>query len=625
MKWAYLGLGSNLGDKANYLRQARVLLAAVPEIELCACSSLYRTAPIGEVEQDWFLNQVLSVKTTLSPEALLQICLATELKLGRTREVRWGPRTVDIDVLDYENCRQKTDTLTLPHPHLFERAFVLKPWSEIAPHHKIAGKPVSDWLLGVESQEVQLWAKLPVRGKPSEIVIPAEYTGPELLECFSAFPQRSLLESASSQKGLGRYTIFAHSPHKILRTRGSRAELFAEGIWSILAEEPLVALRALLAENPQEALGQVPFVGGAIGYFSYDLCHQIESLPRTAKDDLGVDEMYLFFYDSAIVVDHQLKQTHLVAASYCPDPSAFFEQAKACLVNSIVASEESSKEAPAEPQLEANMTPQDYVSKVEQVKAFIASGDIYQVNLAQRFTARCVQQPAALYAQLTKLNPAPFAAYLEWEDNALLSSSPERFLRLQGKRIQTRPIKGTRPRGNDVAEDQEMQASLLASEKERAELLMIVDLERNDLGRVCEPGTIQVEALYEVESYPTVHHLVGEVSGELRPEVDRVDCLKATFPGGSITGAPKVRAMQIIDQIEPNQRSAFTGSIGYFSADGQMDLNIAIRTLLLKEGMAYLQVGAGIVWDSEPESEYQETLDKAKALFEALGISKYSS
>jgi para-aminobenzoate synthetase component 1 len=258
---------------------------------------------------------------------------------------------------------------------------------------------------------------------------------------------------------------------------------------------------------------------------------------------------------------------------------------------------------------------------VENVREYIRAGDIFQVNLSQRFEADLSIPPYELYQRLRKINPAPFASYLDFDGVSVVGASPERFLKVQGDWVETRPIKGTRPRGKSAAEDRALADELLASIKDRAENVMIVDLERNDLGRVCRYGTVRVTELAILETYPTVFHLTSTVKGRLCEDKDRIDLLKATFPGGSITGAPKVRAMEIIDELEPTRRSVYTGSIGYLSFSGEMDLNIVIRTFLVKGGRAYFQVGGGIVYDSEPEAEYVETLDKAKALIQALKLS----
>jgi para-aminobenzoate synthetase component 1 len=273
--------------------------------------------------------------------------------------------------------------------------------------------------------------------------------------------------------------------------------------------------------------------------------------------------------------------------------------------------------------LRSNFTHDDYIRAVETAREYITSGEIYQVNLSQRFEGGLTTPPYDLYQKLRAINPAPFAAYLNCDGVTVLSASPERFLKLDGDRVETRPMKGTRPRGRSAAEDATLAAELQASIKDRAENVMIVDLERNDLGKVCGIGTVNVSELCTLEKYATVFQLTSCVEGRLGGSKNRIDLLEACFPGGSITGAPKIRAMEIIDELEPTRRSVYTGSIGYLSFSGQMDLNIVIRTILVKNDRVYLQVGGGIVYDSEPEAEYQETLHKAKALFQALNLSPH--
>ncbi len=270
--------------------------------------------------------------------------------------------------------------------------------------------------------------------------------------------------------------------------------------------------------------------------------------------------------------------------------------------------------------LKSNFTPEDYIKAVDRVREYIAAGDVFQVNISQRFETDLTVPPYELYRRLRQINPAPFASYLNFDGVTIVSASPERFLRVDGDRVETRPIKGTRPRSKNPVEDAMLAQELLNSIKDRAENVMIVDLERNDLGRVCQYGTVKVTELAILETFPTVFHLTSTVVGRLRPSKNRLDLLKATFPGGSITGAPKVRAMEIIDELEPTRRSVYTGAIGYFSFGSNLDLNIVIRTFIIKGGKAYFQVGGGIIYDSNAEAEYQETLDKAKALIQALRL-----
>jgi para-aminobenzoate synthetase component 1 len=373
----------------------------------------------------------------------------------------------------------------------------------------------------------------------------------------------------------------------------------------------------------------IPFTGGAVGYFSYDLCHFIERLPATAIDDLQLPECYLAFYDAVLAFDH-LEGRAYIASTGFPEMEEDkrirrarerLDELKATIAEAhfseIAISSKSSKKV----LLRSNFTREQYIKAVAAAREYICAGDMFQVNLSQRFEADLPIFPYELYRRLRLINPAPFASYLNLDGVTVVGASPERFLRVEGDLVQTRPIKGTRPRGASVAEDEVMAKELLSSVKDRAENVMIVDLERNDLGRVCRYGTVRVRELCLLETYATVFHLTSTVEGRLRGGKNRIDLLKATFPGGSITGAPKVRAMEIIDELEPTKRSVYTGSIGYLSFSGEMDINIVIRTFLIKDGRAYFQVGGGIVYDSDPEAEYLETLDKGRALIEALNLS----
>jgi len=367
-----------------------------------------------------------------------------------------------------------------------------------------------------------------------------------------------------------------------------------------------------------------------VGYFSYDLCHFIERLPATAVDDLNLPECYLAFYDTIVAFDHLEKKTYLVSTGF-PElretkrkrrAEERLKEVKSWMLNKpSIAGELCSVSTEEGMVLKSNFSHEEYLRAVENVREYIRAGDIFQVNLSQRFEADLSIPPYELYQRLRKINPAPFASYLDFDGVSVVGASPERFLKVQGDWVETRPIKGTRPRGKSAAEDRALADELLASIKDRAENVMIVDLERNDLGRVCRYGTVRVTELAILETYPTVFHLTSTVKGRLCEDKDRIDLLKATFPGGSITGAPKVRAMEIIDELESTRRSVYTGSIGYLSFSGEMDLNIVIRTFLVKGGRAYFQVGGGIIYDSEPEAEYVETLDKAKALIQALNLS----
>ena len=417
----------------------------------------------------------------------------------------------------------------------------------------------------------------------------------------------------------GRFSFVGAEPFLTVKAKGTVSEIWTpEGI-ERRDGDPLAILAEVLERfpTPINETG-LPFVGGAVGYLSYDLCHFIERLPRAAVDDVGVPDLDFAFYDTVAAFDHESGTAQAVAT----DVARPGHEVRAAALVSVV-SEADCPPLPEAPrpqgELKSNFTPDEYRAAVARVVEYIYAGDLIQVNLSQRFSAELQETPWNLYRRLRAINPAPFAAYLGFPGTQVVSASPERFLRVAGGRVETRPIKGTRPRGKSPEEDAALADELRGSTKDNAELVMIVDLERNDIGRVCKPGTVRVPELVVLESYPTVHHLVATVAGELEAGRGPVDLIRATFPGGSITGAPKVRAMEIIDELEPTQRGIYTGSVGYIGFDGSMDLNIAIRTMVTRAGKAHFQVGGGIVADSAPEAEYRETLDKGRALAEALG------
>jgi para-aminobenzoate synthetase component 1 len=457
-----------------------------------------------------------------------------------------------------------------------------------------------------------------------ELKTPLE--APRFFELIKERPHSFFLDSGMDPAKLGRYSFMGGDPFLVLKSRGQETSLsYGDGRKETVKGNPFDVLGGLLKRHRLET-GPVPFSGGAVGYFSYDLCHFIERLPRTAVDDLKLPECYLAFYDTVIAFDHQQGRAYIISSGFPEeDEAARKRRAQAQLDELkvlILSGAGSPGTAPAggEIALKANFSHRRYLEAVAAAREYILAGDIFQVNLSQRFEAELAAPPYELYRQLRLVNPAPFAAYLGFDEVAVASASPERFLRLSGDRVQTRPIKGTRRRGATLAEDAALANELRSSVKDRAENVMIVDLERNDLGRICRYGSVKVTELAVLENYPTVFHLTSTVEGRLSPGKGAIELLKATFPGGSITGAPKVRAMEIIDELEPTRRSVYTGSIGYLGFNGDMDLNIVIRTVLVKGGKAYFQVGGGIVYDSEPEAEYQETLDKARALIQALNL-----
>jgi len=465
-----------------------------------------------------------------------------------------------------------------------------------------------------------------------------EEIDPELspLDAFELFRDRRFsffLDSGMDPHKLGRYSFIGSDPFLVISSHGSEITLTGHAEKSRLDGNPFDALNHFLEVYRLDSCpSPVPFVGGAVGYFSYDLCHFIERLPSTAVDDLKLPECYLGFYDLVLAFDNLENKAYAISTGF-PElrETERIERATRRLneVKDKLANVSSSGTGAAftpvsspteQMSLKGGFTHKGYVDAVEKARQYIIAGDIFEVNLSQRFEAELSITPYELYRRLRQINPAPFACYLGFDKVSVVSASPERFLRIQGDRVETRPIKGTRPRGKTPEEDEALANELLSSAKDRAENIMIVDLERNDLGRVCRFGTVKVPELAILEVFPTVFHLTSTVVGRLGEGKNGIDLLKATFPGGSITGAPKVRAMEIIDELEPTKRSVYTGSIGYLSYNGDLDLNIAIRTFLVKERKAYFQVGGAVVYDSDPEAEYQETLDKARALIDALNM-----
>jgi para-aminobenzoate synthetase component 1 len=459
------------------------------------------------------------------------------------------------------------------------------------------------------------------------------HMAPDAAWCFETFAPRPYsfwLDSGMDPRKLGRWSFMGSDPFLVIRSKGDEITLVREGAEEKRWGNPFDILGELLEDYKIES-GElpVPFAGGAVGYFSYDLCHFIEKLPKKAVDDLNLPECYLTFYDAILAFDHLENKTYLVSTGF-PDREEDKRRRRAEvrlneLRNLVLLSpppshaKELSRDGGVK--LKGNFSHEGYLGAVARAREYICAGDIFEVNLSQRFATDLKIPPYELYKRLRKINPAPFASYLNFEGVSIVGASPERFIKIRGDLVETRPIKGTKPRGKTPEEDKTLADALLTSKKDRAENIMIVDLERNDLGRVCRYGTVKVTELAILETYPTVFHLTSTVLGQLQEGKSRIDLMKATFPGGSITGAPKVRAMEIIDELEPTRRSVYTGSIGYLSFNGNIDTNIVIRTFIVKDDRAYFQVGGAIVYDSEPEAEYVETLDKGRALIQALGLS----
>ena len=419
----------------------------------------------------------------------------------------------------------------------------------------------------------------------------------------------------NSDYSLGRFSFFGIDPFYILETK---------------SQNPFNKLRQLMEKYKISASkNSLPFLGGAMGYLAYDLGFLLEKkLKRKTLDDVGLPDCFFGFYNTVIITDN-IKRILYICALGFPEKSYHLEkslcESNLKKVHSLLSKinfhkmhNKKDKLKDNSAKLESNFAHNDYILAVNKAKGYIKNGDIYQVNLSQRFEAETELSGFEIYKRLRQISPSYFSAYLDCGDFQILSSSPERFLSLNGNAVTTRPMKGTRPRSKNRLKDRRFKNELLESAKDAAELVMIVDLERNDLGRVCTYDSIKVNALRELEEYSTVFQTTATVSGCLHKDKDRIDLLAACFPGGSITGCPKIRAMEIIEELEPTRRSIYTGSLGYLSFSGNLDFNILIRTILKKQDRLYFGVGGGIVADSKPEEEYIETLVKAKAMMEAI-------
>ncbi len=453
--------------------------------------------------------------------------------------------------------------------------------------------------------------------EPLDWIDPGEAFG-SLAEGDGAPPGIVFLDSAGPSSGvageIARWSILAADPFDILEDPADPFGAIAEAVAAHRVEE-----------------GPVPFAGGgAIGFLGYGLRHHLERLPRRLPEPAEPD-LWLGFYDALAIFDRVARRAW-IASTGLPARAGHAARARAAgraaWFRSMLSAARPEARTPDPAPLASrgelptgarvSMTPAAYADAVERVRVFINAGDVYQANLSYRVDAPCALAPPALYRRLRAISPAPFGAYLDPGPFQVLSNSPERFLLHERGRLETRPIKGTRPRRVDADQDRREAEDLLASEKDRAEHLMIVDLERNDLGRVARPGSVRVERLAALESYSNVHHLVSIVSAALRPGAGPVDALRACFPGGSITGAPKIRAMEIIEALETTPRGIYTGAIGGIDFSGRMDFSVAIRTAVLRGGVASFHVGGGIVADSKPDLEYRETVTKAEAFSRAL-------
>jgi anthranilate synthase component 1 len=440
-----------------------------------------------------------------------------------------------------------------------------------------------------------------------------------------------LLESAEQGQRFGRYSFLGFRPRATLRYEGGRILADEDGVRrELVAPDPFGAVAEYLAAYRVAPLEDLPpFAGGAVGVFGYDLVRTVERLPEPNPDDLGTPDMALMVSDALIVFDHLRHQvTIMVNAFVEPDgdveqayerAAGLIERARALLAEPVPRADESAR-ALERDGFQPNMTRERYEQAVERSRDYIYAGDVFQVVPSQRWSGRCPVEPFSVYRGLRNVNPSPYMYFLEFEDFSIAGASPEPLVKVTGRRVESRPIAGTRPRAATPDEDIERARELLEDVKERAEHVMLVDLARNDLGAVCEFGSVTVDELMAVETYSHVMHIVSSVTGRLRPELGAVDALRACLPAGTLSGAPKIRAMEIIDELEPTKRGFYGGAVGYLSYSGDLDTCIHIRTVVFRDGIAHVQAGAGIVADSDPAYEYRESVAKAEAVFQAMEL-----
>ncbi|GAM11438.1 anthranilate synthase component 1 [Geobacter sp. OR-1] len=438
-----------------------------------------------------------------------------------------------------------------------------------------------------------------------------------------------LLESIEGGEKWARYTFLGSSPGVIIRTAGNTVEIVENGapLKRLQVEDPLGFVRDHLARfTPVEVEGVPRFFGGAVGYLGYDMVRHFERLESDKPAVIGAWDSYFVITDTMLIFDNVRQKIKVVSNVHLDDaasPEAAYAEAVG-QIDAIIAKLKTplqqcaGRSSAGKVEFASNMSRQEFEQSVTSAKEYVRAGDIIQVVLSQRFSGDLTVEPLDIYRVLRTLNPSPYMFFLRLDDTIVVGASPEVMVRKEGDRVELRPIAGTRPRGATLDEDLRLADELLADPKERAEHVMLVDLGRNDLGRVCKTGTVKVSELMVVERYSHVMHIVSNVQGEIAGGRDAFDLVRATFPAGTLSGAPKVRAMEIIDELEPVKREIYGGAVGYFSFSGNMDLAIAIRTLVVKDGKIHLQAGAGIVADSDPAAEWQETVNKSMAVVRAI-------
>lgn len=441
-----------------------------------------------------------------------------------------------------------------------------------------------------------------------------------------------LLESVEKADQIGRYSFLGANPSTVFRSKGRDVVLTRDGRQSsFTSDDPLEELRKIMKDyQPVPVEGVPSFHGGAVGYMSYDQVRFFEKLPDKNPDALNLPDLYFMITDTILIFDHVNNRLKVVSNAHVKSDtaSAYNEAVRkiddlvATLKKPLFVTTERMHSGEVNAEIKSSFTKEAFCAAVDKAKEYICAGDIFQVVLSQRFEREVYASPTNLYRALRCINPSPYMTLVQYPEFSLVGSSPEVMTQVRNGRCMVRPIAGTRPRGASAAEDLALEKDLMADEKERAEHIMLVDLGRNDIGRISDPGTVAPSRLMTIEHYSHVMHIVSEVEGRIRKDADAFEALRATFPMGTVSGAPKIRAMEIIDELEPVRRGPYAGGCGYISFSGDMDTCIIIRTMVVKDGVAYLQAGAGIVYDSVPEREYEETVNKAKALFRAVDFAE---
>ena len=663
---AVIAFGSNYEAESNLLKGLKVLHQ---QVRILAVSPVYENPAVGITTSPAYLNGVCLVETNLPPlELHQQVLRPIEDGLGRIRGEKGKARcTIDLDLLLYDKAVLSTPSLQLPAPDILRYAYAAVPLGFLVPdwihpvtqetmaqignrfsQHKasfyhrvevnaaIAAELFSPTRSTMKPLQPWHWRKLPLAERSGSQVFKALFLNPTgktrngIKTVQGQHRQRiaTLLESPATANSthLARYSICAGSPRFIKNQ---------PQLWTPPVGEMLPFLRRLLNSRHQDedatikaesiVPDELPFTGGWLGWLGYDLAWEIEQLPQLKADALPFPIAYWYEPESFAVVDHQQQFLWLAATDVAQLNSMQSQLEQANTETGVQDSPEASETNPVTPFFQ--MSQDDYIVAVQQAKKYIQAGDIFQANLSLRFEAHTSCDSWSIYQALQQINPSPFASYWQTPWGAIISCSPERLIQLSGRQVQTRPIAGTRSRGATPTADEQLAQELIANTKERAEHIMLVDLERNDVGRVCEWGSVKVDELLTIERYSHVMHLVSNIIGTLRPNCDAVDLIRAVFPGGTITGCPKVRCMEIIEELEPLKRNLFYGSCGYLDWRGNLDLNILIRTLLYSEpsdstdgAIVWGQVGAGIVADSDPEKEWYESLHKAQAQLNALKL-----